>query len=71
MGAQNKRLTVLSEEERFALYELPDFNEIQQQEYFNLTNEEQQIMLSRPTLSAQVYCGCKVNVKYFAHGMPI
>lgn len=61
MGAQNKRLTVLSEEERFALYELPDFNEIQQQEYFNLTNEEQQIMLSRPTLSAQVYCGLQIG----------
>lgn len=61
MCAQNKRLTVLSEEERFALYELPDFNEVQQNEYFDFTDEEKQIMHSRPTLSAQVYCGLQIG----------
>lgn len=60
MYAQNKRLTVLSEE-RFALYGLPDFNEVQQHEYLNLTDEEKQIMFSRPTLSTQVYCALQIG----------
>lgn len=61
MCAQNKRLTILSEEERFALYELPDFDEVQQHEYFDFTEEEKQIMHSRPTLSAQIYCGLQIG----------
>lgn len=61
MCAKNKRLTILSEEERFALYELPDFNEIQQNEYLSLTDGEKQIVFSRPTLSTQVYCALKIG----------
>lgn len=37
MQAQNKRLSILSEEERFALYALPDFNEMQQDKYLITT----------------------------------
>jgi len=61
MYAQNKRLTILSEEEKFALYELPDFNKIQQNEYLNLTYKEKQIVFSRPTLSSQVYCALQIG----------
>ena len=61
MAAPNKRLTIMSEEERFALYGMPDFSESQQQEYFTFTNSEQQLMLSRSTLSAKVYCALQIG----------
>ena len=61
MFAQNKRLTILSEEERFALYELPDFNEIQQNEYLILTDREKQMVFSRLALSTQVYCALQIG----------
>ena len=52
----NKRLTILSEEEKCALYDLPDFNEAHQHEYLVFTVEEQKVIFSRSTLSAQLYC---------------
>lgn len=61
MAAPNKRLTIMSEEERFALYGMPDFSESQQYEYLSFTNSEQQFMFSRSVLSAKVYCALQIG----------
>lgn len=56
MRAINKQLTLLSEAERSALYEMPDFNYEQRLEYLTLTDKELQIALSRQSLSAKIHC---------------
>jgi TnpA family transposase len=61
MCSHNKRLTILSAEEKFALYELPDFNESQQQQYLIFTNDEQQLIFARSNLSAQLYCALQIG----------
>jgi hypothetical protein len=58
---KNKRLTILSEEEKFALYALPDFNESQQYEYFVFSNDEQKIIYSCSNLSSQLYCALQIG----------
>ena len=54
MSIQNERLTVLSEAEKAALYEIPDFDDEQRLNFLNLTPEEQALMRSRANLAAQV-----------------
>ena len=44
MRASNERLTILAEAEQAALYEIPDFDDDQRLNYFNLTPEEQIVM---------------------------
>lgn len=61
MRATNKRLTILSNAEQAALYELPEFDDIQRQEYFTFTEPEQQLFFSRPTRAAQVYCALQIG----------
>ena len=61
MYATNKRLTILSEAEQAALYELPDFDDEQRLEYLNLTTEEQMLMQSRSHLSAKIYCALQIG----------
>lgn len=61
MTTKNKRLTILSEEEKFALYALPDFNESQQHEYFSFSNDEQKIIYSCSNLSSQLYCALQIG----------
>jgi len=61
MSALNKRLTIMSEEEKFALYAIPDFNESQQYEYLILTKSEQEIMFSRSTLSSKIICALQIG----------
>jgi hypothetical protein len=39
-GDRSKRLTVLSESEKLALYGLPDFDEFQRSEFFAMTEAE-------------------------------
>lgn len=56
MNAINKQLILLSETERAALYEIPDFDNSQRLEFFTLTYEELKLALSRQNLSSQVYC---------------
>lgn len=58
---KNKRLTILSEEEKFALYALPDFNESQQYEYFVFSNDEQKIIYACSNLSSQLYCALQIG----------
>lgn len=55
MLSKSKRLTVLSEAERIALYGLPDFDDVQRMEYFIFTEQELALALGRPALPAQVY----------------
>jgi hypothetical protein len=40
MRASNERLTILSEAEQAALYEIPDFDDVQRMNYLNFTPEE-------------------------------
>ncbi|MFY9225326.1 MAG: Tn3 family transposase [Blastocatellia bacterium] len=58
-----KRLTVLSETERFALYSLPDFDDFQRAEYFDLSEKELSLMLSRKGLLEQIVC--LLQIGYF------
>jgi len=62
MRAHN-RLTVLSRAEQIALYALPDFNDLQRNEYMILSKDEQLLALTRPTISAQIYC--MLQIAYF------
>lgn len=61
MRASNERLTILSEAEQAALYELPNFDDEQRLNYLNLTPEEQVLMRSRPDLSSQVHCALQIG----------
>lgn len=63
MRASNERLTILSEAEQAALYEIPDFDNAQRLNYINLTPEEQALMRSRANLAAQVHCA--IQIGYF------
>lgn len=63
MRATNERLTILSEAEQAALYELPDFDDEQRLNYLNLSCEEQALMHNRATLPAQVHCA--IQISYF------
>ena len=63
MIASNERLTVLSEAEKAALYESPDFDDAQRLNYLNLTVEEQALMRERANLAAQVHCA--IQIGYF------
>ncbi len=63
MSSHHEHLTVLSEPEKAAFYECPDFDEDQRFEYFTLTDEELQVALKRQNLSAQVYC--ILQIAYF------
>jgi Domain of unknown function (DUF4158) len=61
MRATNKRLTILSEAEQAALYELPDFDDEQRLEYLNLTAEEQVLMQRRSHLSDKIYYALQIG----------
>lgn len=63
MRASNKNLTILPEAEQAALYEIPDFDDMQRLNYLNLTPEEQVLMRSRANLEAQVHCA--IQMGYF------
>jgi hypothetical protein len=55
-GDRSKRLTVLSETEKLALYGLPDFDEFQRTEFFAMTEAERALAFQRRGLTDQVYC---------------
>jgi Domain of unknown function (DUF4158) len=59
--SKNKRLTVLSEAEQFALYGLPDFDDGQQLEYLSLSGAEWALASCRAGLHAQVYCALQIG----------
>lgn len=59
----SKRLTVLSEAERQALYGLPDFDDFQRAEYLALSENELALVLGREDLPEQIYC--LLQIGYF------
>ena len=56
MLTSNKQLAILSDAERAALYEQPDFNDDQRFTYLTLTDSELNIALSRKSIWAKVHC---------------
>ncbi len=61
MRASNKQLTILSEAEKAALYESPDFDNEQRLSFLNLTPEEQALVRNHANLSAQVHCALQIG----------
>lgn len=59
----NKRLTIMSEEEKNLLYDLPKLSEHEYLEYFIFNDEEQKVMFSSIDIYAQIYCG--LQLAYF------
>jgi len=59
----SKRLTVLSQAERLALYGLPDFDAFQRAEYFALTGPERALAERRRGSAAQLHC--MLQIGYF------
>lgn len=56
MLKNDKRLTILSQAERSALYLLPDFNSSQRLEYLTLSPEEYILTQNCTNLHAKIYC---------------
>lgn len=61
MRASNERLTILSEAEQAALYELPNFDDEQRLNYLNLTPEEQILMHGRSNLATKIHCALQIG----------
>jgi TnpA family transposase len=59
----DKRLAVLSEVEKQALYNLPDFDDFQRTEYFAMTEAEHALVFRRKDLLTQLYC--LLQIGYF------
>lgn len=60
---KNKRLTVLPEAEKQALYDLPGFDDFQRAEFFAMTEIEHGIVFQRNSLRSQLYC--LLQIGYF------
>ena len=56
MPIRDKNLTILTEAERRALYDLPDFDRSQRSEYFSVSAKELALAMRREGLSAQLLC---------------
>ena len=54
--SSKEHLTILSDNERAAFYDTPDFDSEQRLEYLSLSKQELDIALSRVDIAAQVYC---------------
>ena len=64
----SKRITVLSEAEKHALYGLPDFDDFQRAEYFAMTEAEHALVFRRKDILAQLYC--LLQIGYFKAKQP-
>ena len=62
-GDINRRLTILSEAEKTALYGLPVFDDFQRVEFFAMTDAERSLALQRRGILKQVYC--LLQIGYF------
>ena len=62
-AGNSRRLTVLSQAERLALYGLPDFDAFQRAEYFAFTGPERALAESRKGIAAQLHC--MLQIGYF------
>ena len=60
---KKEHLSILTQAEQAAFYEAPDFNEEQRFEFLTLTSNELELVMSRKSWSARVYC-C-LQIAYF------
>jgi len=58
-GDRNLRLTILSEDEKVALYGLPEFDDFQRAEFFAMTDAQRMFALRRSGLEAQIWARLK------------
>ena len=58
-----KRLTILSDAEKVALYGLPDFDDFQRVEFLAMTDAERTLALRRKGFEEQIYC--LLQIGYF------
>lgn len=63
MKAANKRLTILPEAAKAALYDIPDFDDEQRLVYLNFSADELALVNNRPGLADKVYCA--IQIGYF------
>lgn len=61
MSTKSERLNILSGQEQFALYGLPDFDDCQRMEYFIFTEHEMALVLNRQNVYAQVHCALQIG----------
>lgn len=61
MRAINKRLTLLTEAEKSALYGLPEFTSAEREEFLTFTEAEQTLLFSRAHPSYQLYCALQIG----------
>ena len=59
----NRCLTILTEAEKTALYDLPVFDDFQRLEFFAVTDAERSLALQRRGILKQVYC--LLQIGYF------
>ena len=62
-GNPSKRLTILSDAEKDALYGLPDFDDFQRVAFFAMTDAERSLAMRRRGLEEQIYC--LLQIGYF------
>ncbi|MCC8483096.1 MAG: DUF4158 domain-containing protein [Rickettsia endosymbiont of Labidopullus appendiculatus] len=58
---KNDKLTILSELEKFALYELPDFNNEQRREYFSFSENEMLLIKRSHYSHIKIYCALQIG----------
>ena len=59
--SRNKNLAVLSEVEKFALYELPDFDNKQRREYFSFSKKEIRMIMSSPHIQINIFFALQLS----------
>ena len=62
-AGKSRRLTVLSQAERVALYDLPDFDDFQRAEFFAMTEAERALVDRRKGATEQLHC--LLQIGYF------
>lgn len=61
MKDKKKRLSILSNLEKYAFYGLPDFDHEQQQQYFIFNLKEESLIEGCPSLHTKVYCALQLG----------
>lgn len=61
MKTRDKRLSILSDLEEFALYGLPDFDEEQRSIYFAFEDQEWKLISKCPSLHTQIHCALQIG----------
>lgn len=57
----NKRLTILTDLEKSAIYDLPQFTDSEREEFLSLTELEQSLVFSRSDPAYQLYCALQIS----------